>query len=347
MSDVRIRREGRAGRVTLERPGALNALTWEMVRAIDAALLEWRDDDAVALVLIDGVPGRAFCAGGDVTEIYHAVRRGDLALPRRFWAEEYAMNARIARYPKPVVSFLHGFTMGGGVGLGCHASHRVVGETSVVAMPECAIGLVPDVGGTRLLARAPGRLGEFLGVTGHRMFPSCAMFAGFADHFVPEDRWAALKADLVATGDASAVEAAAGQGPPSELLAELDEVNRHFSGTRLSDVWRGLAEVDAPFAERTRGEMAKGSPLAMACALELVHRLSPGADIEVALGMEYRYVWRAVEQGDFMEGIRAQIIEKDRTPAWSHPAIDAVTAAEVTEMLTSLGEDALRLEAGT
>jgi enoyl-CoA hydratase/carnithine racemase len=315
-----------------------------MVREIDAALAAWVEEDEVALVVIDGAPGRAFCAGGDVTQIYQAVREGDIALPRRFWSEEYAMNARLARYPKAVVSFLHGFTMGGGVGLGCHVSHRVVGETSIVAMPECAIGLVPDVGATRLLSRAPGRLGEFLAVTGHRMSPTCAIYAGFADHFVDEHSWDELKSALVSTGDVTAVEAMAGPGPETQILADLDDVNRHFAGMRLGDVWRGLLEVDGPFSERTRAEMERGSPLAMSCALELVHRLNPGADIEAALELEYRYVWRSVEGGDLIEGIRAQVIEKDRDPKWMHASIHAVSEADVTGMLGPLGRDALKLE---
>jgi hypothetical protein len=158
MSDVLIRTEGRAGRITLNRPKALNALTPAMCRAIDAALIAWRDDPAVALVLIDAEGERAFCAGGDIAEVYRTGIAGDYAMPRDFWRDEYRMNARIDEYPKPVVSFLQGFTMGGGVGLGCHASHRIVGESSRIAMPECTIGLAPDVGGSFILARANGAL---------------------------------------------------------------------------------------------------------------------------------------------------------------------------------------------
>jgi enoyl-CoA hydratase len=344
MTDLHIRVEGRAGRITLDRPAALNALTWEMVREIDAALRGWAEDEAVALILIDAVPGRAFCAGGDVTQIYHAVQAGDLDGPRRFWAEEYAMNARLARYRKPVVSFLHGYTMGGGVGLGCHGSHRIVGESSRIAMPECAIGLVPDVGGSLLLARAPGRLGEYIGVTGYRMSPGCALYAGFADHYVPEAGWDDLKRALIAEGDPAAVPAAASAPPEAEVLPLMDEVNRTFAGMRLADIWRGLRGAEGPLPEISRAALAKGSPLAMSCALELIHRVDPRAGIEAALGLEYRYVWRSLEQGDFVEGIRAQVIDKDRAPRWAHEAPDAVTAMEVSRMLMPLGADALALE---
>ncbi|RMD91318.1 MAG: enoyl-CoA hydratase/isomerase family protein, partial [Alphaproteobacteria bacterium] len=164
--EILIRKEGRAGRITLNRPEALNALTWPMVTAIEQALDAWADDDELALIVIDGAGERAFCAGGDIAELYRTGRAGDYDYGRRFWRDEYRMNAKLFHFPKPVVTFLHGFVMGGGVGVGCHGSHRIVCEGSVVAMPECGIGLVPDVGGSLILARAPGRLGEYLGTTG-------------------------------------------------------------------------------------------------------------------------------------------------------------------------------------
>ena len=186
MSDILIRKIGRAGRITLNRPDALNALTYAMIHDIEAALDAWRDDDEVALVVIDAAGEKAFSAGGDIAEMYRTGTAGDFAYGRTFWADEYRVNAKIAEYPKPYVAFMQGFTMGGGVGVSCHGSHRVVGESSRIAMPECGIGLIPDVGGSFLLARAPGRLGEYLGTTGTRMGPGDAIFAGFADLFIPE-----------------------------------------------------------------------------------------------------------------------------------------------------------------
>ena len=159
MSNVWIRIEGVAGRITLQRPDALNAMTYDMCRAIEAALDGWRDDPAVTLVIFDAEGERAFCAGGDIADLYATGRAGDFAYGQTFWADEYRLNHNIFTYPKPVVSFLQGFTMGGGVGIGCHGSHRIVGETSHIAMPECGIGLVPDVGGSLMLALAPGRVG--------------------------------------------------------------------------------------------------------------------------------------------------------------------------------------------
>ena len=207
MSDINIRVAGHAGRITLTRPKALNALTYDMCLAIDAALKDWAGNDNVRLVVIDAEGEKAFCAGGDIAEMYYTGTKGNYDYGRKFWRDEYRMNARISEYPKPVVGFLQGFTMGGGVGVGCHGSHRVVGESSQISMPEAGIGLVPDVGGSLLLALAPGRLGEYLGITAARMNAGDAVFAGFADHFIPEDQWPALIAALEETGDAAQLEA--------------------------------------------------------------------------------------------------------------------------------------------
>ena len=235
---LRVRVEGRAGWITLDRPDALNALTWDMCRAIDAALDAWRDDDRVALVMIDGT-GRAFCAGGDIAVMHARARAGDHAYGRDFWREEYRLNAKLHRYPKPVVAFLHGYVMGGGVGVGCHASHRLVRDDSRVAMPECAIGLVPDVGGSMILARAPGRLGAFLGVTGHRMGPGDAILTGFADAYVP-DGWDDLKARLAETGDVAVI--APASAPPAPLADWRAEVDALFAGADLADIAARAAE---------------------------------------------------------------------------------------------------------
>jgi len=157
MSDILIRQDGHAGRITLNRPEALNAMTYDMAHAIEHALDAWRDDPSVALVIIDALGDKAFCAGGDIQDLYAQGQRGNFAYGEQFWADEYRLNAKIFEYPKPYIAFMQGFTMGGGVGISCHGSHRIVGESSQIAMPECGIGLVPDVGGSLMLALAPGR----------------------------------------------------------------------------------------------------------------------------------------------------------------------------------------------
>ena len=343
MSDISIRVVGRTGRITLARPKALNALSYAMCLQIDAALKDWADDADVAMLVLDAEGEKAFCAGGDIAEMYATGMAGDYAYGRRFWHDEYNMNARLFEFPKPVASFLQGFTMGGGVGIGCHGSHRVVCESSRIAMPECGIGLIPDVGGSLILSRAPGRLGEYLGTTGTRMGPADAILAGFADYFVPEADWPGLIAALEQTGDWSLIDAASGTPPEGRLAGMQAEIDRHFGGETLGDILRSLRSESTDFTTETLEALGRNSPLAMACTVEIAHRLGPGADIRRALGQEYRFTWRALEQSDFLEGIRAAIIDKDRAPRWRH-GLDGVTPSMVSEMLRPLGEHALKFD---
>ncbi len=342
MSDVAIRREGHAGRITLTRPKALNALTYEMCLEIDAALKAWARDSAVALVLIDAEGEKAFCAGGDIAQIYATGRAGDYSYARRFWRDEYRMNARIAAYPKPVVSFMQGFTMGGGVGLGCHARHRVVGATSQISMPECGIGLVPDVGGSWLLSRAPGQLGAYLGLSGARMGPGDAIYAGFADLFLREADWDAAKAALIASGDPGALQGVT--APEPELAAQAALIDHAFAPETVAAILERLAGEQTPFAEKTLATLRRNSPLAMACTLDMLRRLGRSATIRQALAQEFRGTCRSLEQGDFLEGIRAAIIDKDRAPRWQHDAPGSVAQAEVAAILASLGDDELTFD---
>ncbi|MBN2906478.1 MAG: enoyl-CoA hydratase/isomerase family protein [Rhodobacteraceae bacterium] len=343
MSDIAIRKAGRIGHITLTRPKALNALSYQMCLEIEAALDAWANDDAVAMILIDAEGERAFCAGGDIAEMYETGTRGDFSYGQRFWRDEYRMNAKLFEFPKPVVSLMQGFTMGGGVGVGCHGSHRVVGETSQVAMPECGIGLVPDVGGSLILARAPGRLGEYLGTTGRRMGPGDAIHAGFADYFVPQAGWPALRDALIQTGDWGAIDRAAQTPPPGDLAALQPQVDALFAGETLLDIVNALRADGSDFAADALKQLSRGSPLAMACAIEMQHRLQGCDDIRTALTLEYRFTHRALEHSDFLEGIRAAIIDKDRSPKWRHADITSVSAADVSGMLMPLGPDGLKL----
>jgi len=343
MSDIRIRRTGRAGRITLNRPDALNAMTYDMCRAIEAALDDWRDDPDLALVIIDAEGDKAFCAGGDIQDLYQTGREGDYGYGRKFWSDEYRLNAKIAGYPKPYVAFMQGFTMGGGVGISCHGSHRIVGETSQIAMPECGIGLVPDVGGSFLLARAPGRLGDYLGLSADRMGPADAIYAGFADHFFPEAEWPDLIAALERTGDTTLIATGASAPPLGELAAHQVEIDAAFAGQTLAEVVNSLRDSDSDFATRALKSVGRNSPLSMAVTIEILRRLRGNLSLWTALHLEYRYTYHAMERGDFLEGIRAQIIDKDRNPRWKH-RIEDITEADVAAILAPLGENGLNLE---
>lgn len=343
MSDIDIRIVGRAGRITLNRPQALNAMTYEMCTAIENAFDDWRMDDAVALIVLDAEGDRAFCSGGDIAELYATGTQGDFAYGQKFWADEYRLNHKIFSYPKPVVSLLQGFTMGGGVGIGCHGSHRVVGETSQIAMPECGIGLVPDVGGTLMLALAPGRLGEYLGITGARMNGADAIYAGFADHYVSQSKWTEVIHSLEETGSTDAITQAEEAPKDGTLERQLEQINAFFAGERLNDILALLNNDDSDFAADALKKINRNAPLSMACTVEIMHRLrGPSLTLEKALDLEYRFTYRAMEHGDFLEGIRAAIIDKDRTPQWQYADSDVPLAA-VSKMLQPLGPHALKL----
>ncbi|WP_235962782.1 enoyl-CoA hydratase/isomerase family protein [Ruegeria haliotis] len=344
MSDIDIRTTGRAGRITLTRAKALNALTYEMCMAIDTALRNWREDDAVDLIILDAEGDKAFCAGGDIADLYATGTKGDYGFGRTFWRDEYRLNALIFEYPKPVISFLQGFTMGGGVGIGCHGSHRVVGESSKISMPECSIGLVPDVGGTLMLALAPGRLGEFLGTTGHRMGPADAILAGFADHFIPQAQWPDLIEILEASGTADLLPEHATTPPDGKLSEIQNDIDQFFGGETLGDILTNLRSGDREFSTKTLETLQRNAPLSVASTVEMIHRLrGPSLTMRRALDMEYRFTYRSMEHGDFLEGIRAQIIDKDRNPNWQFPDLN-VPAVAVSKMLQPLGADALTFE---
>jgi enoyl-CoA hydratase len=335
MDELLVRTEGRAGRLTLNRPAALNALTHPQCLATLKALTAWRDDPGVGLVILDGAGPRAFCSGGDIALVTAEGRRGNFTAGRDFWRDEYRMNVTLARYPKPIVSFLHGFVMGGGVGYGCHNSHRVAGETLQLAMPECGIGLIPDVGGTWLLSRAPGALGVYLGLTAARMGPGDAIAAGFADLFIPEGDWDAAKARLCETGEVATLPRH--PAPEAPLLARRDRIDRLFAAGTIPAIMAALKGDDSDLARTALKAMGRNSPLSMASTLAM---LRPGpASLTDAVAQEFRWTWRAMEHGDFIEGVRAQILDKDRNPRWRHARPEDVSAADVAAMLAPLGPD--------
>ncbi|SOH93193.1 enoyl-CoA hydratase [Monaibacterium marinum] len=342
MSDTDFRIEGHAGRITLNRPEALNALTHQQILDIEKHLIAWRDDPAVQLILIDGAGDRAFCAGGDIQKLYDSGRAGDYDYGRQFWADEYRLNALIWNYPKPYVAIMHGFVMGGGVGVSALGSHRVVTDGTQVAMPECAIGLIPDVGGSMLLGCAPGRLGEYLGLTGARMGPADAIHATFADSYVPTEHIEALKMALCVKGP-DVIDAFAQtpeQGPLQQAQPQIDE---HFGGEYAMDIIRSLEHKNGEWEQATLKMLRRNAPFSIACAVEAIHRARNLNRLEDALKLEYRFTARCMEHGEFLEGVRAAVIDKDRNPQWAVARLEELAQISVSQMLSPLGADELKL----
>jgi len=341
-SECIIRVEGRAGRITLNRPDALNALTYGMLTDIVGALAAWQSDPAVELVILDGAGDRALCAGGDVISLYNARSGGSAANPdfaARFWRDEYQLNSAIHHYPKPYVAIMDGIVMGGGVGLSAHGRHRIVTEKTMVAMPETTIGLIPDVGGTWLLGRAQGRFGEYLGLTGARMNGSDAIQMGFADTFVSRSRVPDLVRALTASsgGDVEAViEDAAEPVPLSPIAARHDLISRIFSADSVEAiVEKSLGSADE-VAQRIHADLATRSPLALKLTLEAIRRARGYASLEEALEVEYRLVTRLYDKGEFIEGIRALLVDKDKAPKWQPPTLAEVSRSLVEQYFAPL-----------
>lgn len=328
-SDVHARVEGRVGRITLTRPQALNAVNQAIVDVMTEALLAWEKDENVNLVLVDAEGEKAFSAGGDLAFVYRHGKAGDIETPNRFWRDEYRLNALISRYSKPYVAIMDGIVMGGGVGISAHGSHRVVTDNSMVAMPECAVGLVTDVGGSWLLHNAPGHTGEYLGLTGTRMKGEDAIHAGFADLYVHRRRLGDLKLALVEAGDIVALDHFTEAPPPSILATQKQDIDRVFSGATLPEILDRLRAEGSEWALKALDSIEKGSPLS---ALMILSVIRGATSMERALSNEYRFVSRVLEHGDFLEGIRAIVIDKDRKPVWRHQDIASVPAALIAMM---------------
>ncbi len=323
--DIRVRIEGRVGRLTLCRPHALNALSHQMALTIESALLEWQKDDTVSLVLIDAIGEKAFCAGGDVAVLYQQGIAGDIESGRQFWRDEYRLNALIDSYPKPYVAIMDGIVMGGGVGISAHGSHRIVTERSMLALPECSIGLVPDIGATHLLSLSPGFIGEFLALTGERFNASDAIHAGFADAYVPVDNLDALKSALVESGNVNVIDTFSESAPTSSTLADKEqEINSVFGGKTLATVLGKLGQLDDEWAVDAAKKIAYASPLSLQLSFDLVREARATPGIDKALSREYRFVSRVMECGDILEGIRAALIDRDRKPVWKHSSIESI-----------------------
>lgn len=340
MGEVLFEKRGHLGVITLNRPRAVNALTAGMVHAMLEQLTAWAEDEAVKTILVHGAGDRGLCAGGDIVAIYEDIlRHGDRTAD--FWAAEYRLNSLIARYPKPYVAFMDGLVLGGGVGISAHGSVRVVTERTRSGMPETTIGFVPDVGGTLLLSRSPGEAGTHAALTGAHLSGADALFLGLADHFVPSESLPALAEAL----ESSTAEAAVGrfvlEPPASALSSQRDWIDEAYASDDAEEIVARLRDAGGDAASAADTIEAK-SPTAVKVTLESLRRVR-GLSLEGALEQEYRVGVRCLAGPDFREGIRAQVVDKDRKPQWKPASLAEVSPAAVEGFFASLGDRELKL----
>ena len=348
--DLVALREGGAGIIRLNRPKAINAVTLEMFRDIDKALDAFEADPAVSIIILEGAGERGLCAGGDIRALWESSHaKGDLG--KTLWREEYILNARIAKFPKPYIAFMDGIVMGGGVGLSAHSRHRVVTDKTKLAMPEAGLGFFPDVGGTWLLARAPGEIGTYFGLTGQVMNGPDALHAGFADAVVPQAKLPALREALTEIqhgADNAIVEKliasfATGEnaGPVAAMQKQID---RWFAHDRMQDIIAALKSDGSEQAQATLKILNEKSPRGLVVTLKLLRLARASSSLEECLMREYRAALEVFASDDFREGVRAAVIDKDRNPKWSPPRIEDVTPQMIAPYFASIGANELVFE---
>ncbi len=327
---VITRRDGRVGRILLNRPKALNALDLDMIHGLSRALLAWRDEPHIHAVVIEGAGDRAFCAGGDIRALRDGQLSGNRAAVDAFFTEEYALNLLIADYPKPYIALVDGICMGGGIGVSVHSPHRVATEHAMFAMPETAIGFFPDIGATYFLPRLPGQLGVYLGLTGLRTTGADAVYAGFATHYTPRARLPALSAALAEQGLAALAQFAAPL-PPFMLAADRAAIDHCFGADSIPEIMHRLESDGGAWTEPVVKAMRQVSPSALAWTLKALRR---GADLTLkqALDAEFALTKTAMQHPDFAEGVRAMVVDKDRQPQWQPARIEDVDPAAIDAM---------------
>jgi enoyl-CoA hydratase len=338
MGDVRIDLQGPVAQISLNRPRALHALTRDMCLIMSGALLEWREDDTAEAVLLDHADGRGFCAGGDVAAVRRSVLEDGGAAGRAFFHAEYRLNHLLFTCPKPVVAFMDGITMGGGVGLALPCKYRIATENTLFAMPEMAIGLFPDVGAGWYLSRLPGRLGQFLALTGARLDGAECMAAGLATHYIPSEVLAEVKRAIAKDPHNIAAHLAAHTMTPPEarLSRNLDKIERFFSSDNFEEILAVLAADDGKWAGKELATLRAKGPLACKVALRLLAEGKDMPDFASEMRKEYALACRIIMQPDFAEGVRAVLVDKDNTPKWNPASPEGVTDGMVDAIFAPL-----------
>ena len=337
--EVIVRRAGHLGHLILNRPKALNSLTHAMVKTVRTTLEEWRDDAAVVTVLISGAGEKGLCAGGDVVSLYRAAVDGHPEVGDAFFADEYAMNALIADFPKPYVAFMDGIVLGGGVGISAHGSHRIVTERTRLGMPETGIGFFPDVGGAWLLSRAPFGFGEHIALTSEHISGADAVELGFADHFLDSARLGELATALETTEAAEAIAATARSTgmPDSPLLQQRRWIQSAYSLETAEEIVVALQTEGEPAAAEAAAQILTKSPTSVKVSLELVRRARKMATVHEVLQQDATVAYHLLRGHDMREGVRAQLVDKDRNPQWAPPALEDIDADAVTAAFAPVG----------
>ncbi len=330
-SDLLSRTEGHAGIISLNRPSALNALTLDMVHAITEILLKWQKSRKVKCVIIDHAEGnRGFCAGGDIAFLRNSALNDGGASGRQFFHDEYQLNHLLFTYSKPVVAFMDGITMGGGVGISQPARFRVATENTKLAMPETGIGLFPDVGGGWFLSRLEGRVGPFLALTGGRLDGAECAALGLATHYLPSEAIADAK-QRIASEDIERIEGILGtlaaNPPEAKIVGNLFEINRHFASDRFEDILASLEADESDWAMKELATLRSKSPQTCKVALRQLAESKNLSNFADNMAMEYRIGSRVLVRPDFAEGVRAVIVDKDHAPQWDPATPEAVTDA--------------------
>ena len=337
--DVLVRVEGHAGFISLNRPAALNALTLPMVHAMTQALLAWRDDDAVTCVVIDHADGRGFCAGGDIAFLRNSALNDGGESGRKFFHDEYQLNHLLFTYPKPVVAFMDGITMGGGVGISQPARFRAATENTKFAMPETGIGLFPDVGGGWYLSRLEGRMGQFLALSGSRVAGAECLALGLATHYLPSSALAEAKTRIASEG-VERLEGILGNlsetPPASKIVETLVQINRHFASNAFEDILASLEGDASAWAMKELATLRTKSPQTCKVALRQLSESLKLSDFAENMAMEYRIASRVIVRPDFAEGVRAVIVDKDNAPQWDPATAEAVTEELIDAIFAAL-----------
>ncbi len=341
MDDLIVQIEGNVGVITLDRPKALNALSHTMLDGIRDALIAWADNDDVHCVLSEGAGERAFCAGGDIQAIYeNGPKDPDGSL--EFWRDEYKLNALIANYKKPYIALMHGFTMGGGVGVSAHGSHPIVTDGSIISMPEVGIGFLPDVGGTWLLYNAPKGVGAYYGISGARMGPDDAIFLGFADAYVPNGKFATIKPRLVAGEKIDAILTDISETPnEGDARWHQNDIARWFDADNFDEVLANIEANGSEFAQGALKLLRRQCPLSVKSTFHALREVQNYTSVEQSLQLEFRFCAWSLRGKNFYEGIRAAVIDKDRNPKWEPATLGEVTDKMVEDMFAPLGDKEL------